>query len=79
MSATEILEQARTLPADELRKLAEDIQELKKTTLRRSTNSRTPPMRKPLAWPDAEARRRRIFGDRVLPNLVLESRDEEEY
>lgn len=27
-------------------------------------------------WPDVEARAKRIFGDRVLPNLVLTEREE---
>ena len=30
-----------------------------------------------LSLPDKGARRRRIFGDRVLPNLVLEAREQE--
>jgi hypothetical protein len=30
---------------------------------------------KRLKLPDQAARRRRIFGDRVLPNLVLEARE----
>ncbi len=29
---------------------------------------------KPRKWPDFEARAREIFGDRVLPNVVLEDR-----
>jgi hypothetical protein len=29
---------------------------------------------KPGKWPDFEARAREIFGDRVLPNVVLEDR-----
>lgn len=28
-------------------------------------------------WPDVEARTKRIFGDRVFPNLVLLERQEE--
>jgi antitoxin (DNA-binding transcriptional repressor) of toxin-antitoxin stability system len=28
----------------------------------------------PVQWPDFEARAREIFGDRVLPNVVLEDR-----
>jgi hypothetical protein len=31
---------------------------------------------KRVAWPDVEARAKRIFGDRVLPNLVLLEREE---
>jgi antitoxin (DNA-binding transcriptional repressor) of toxin-antitoxin stability system len=29
---------------------------------------------KPAEWPDFEARAREIFGDRILPNVVLEDR-----
>ncbi len=29
---------------------------------------------KPVEWPDFEARAKKIFGDRVLPNVVLEDR-----
>lgn len=38
---------------------------------------RTTPAAAPLPLPDQGARRRRIFGDRVLPNLVLEAREQE--
>ena len=31
---------------------------------------------KRVKWPDIEARARRTFGERVLPNLVLLERDE---
>jgi hypothetical protein len=37
----------------------------------------SPPAAAPLPLPDQAARRRRIFGDRVLPNLVLEARESE--
>ncbi|MGD0514302.1 MAG: hypothetical protein ABSA29_13470 [Terriglobales bacterium] len=30
--------------------------------------------RKAAKWPDFEARAKKIFGDRVLPNVVLEDR-----
>jgi len=29
---------------------------------------------KPVEWPDFEARAKEIFGDRVLPNAILEDR-----
>ena len=29
---------------------------------------------KPVKWPDFEARAKKIFGDRILPNVVLEDR-----
>lgn len=28
----------------------------------------------PVKWPDFEARAKKIFGDRILPNVVLEDR-----
>ncbi len=30
--------------------------------------------KKPVKWPDFEARAREVLGDRVLPNVVLEDR-----
>jgi hypothetical protein len=29
---------------------------------------------RPAKWPDFEARAKKIFGDRILPNVVLEDR-----
>lgn len=29
---------------------------------------------KPVEWPDFEARARKIFGNRILPNAILEDR-----
>jgi hypothetical protein len=41
---------------------------------------RPPAARKrPVRWPDAAARRRKVFGHKVLPNLVLLAREEERY
>jgi len=33
----------------------------------------------PVAQPDYSARRRRIFGDKVIPNMVLAARSEERW
>ena len=30
--------------------------------------------KKPAEWPDFAARRKAIFGDRILPNVILEDR-----
>ena len=73
MSARELLEQAKSLPTHELRKFLAGVRALEEAA------AQPKPARKPLKWPDIEARQKRIFGDRVLPNLVLEARDEEEY
>lgn len=33
-----------------------------------------PEEKRPVQWPDFEARRKKIFGDRILPNVVIEDR-----
>jgi antitoxin (DNA-binding transcriptional repressor) of toxin-antitoxin stability system len=30
--------------------------------------------KKQIEWPDFEARRKKIFGDRIFPNVILEDR-----
>ena len=78
MSARELLEQVKALPPREMRKLFSGIHAIEKAVAKpKVTRKKT--VAKPLKWPDAAARRRRIFGDKVLPNLVLEARDEEEH
>jgi antitoxin (DNA-binding transcriptional repressor) of toxin-antitoxin stability system len=38
------------------------------------------PAKEPVEWPDFEARRRKIFGDRVFEkNAVLEAREDSRY
>ncbi len=34
---------------------------------------------RPAEWPDFAARRKKIFGNRVLPNLVIEERERSRY
>jgi hypothetical protein len=75
MSANELLEKVRALPLRERRKFFQGIRELEEGVAARQT----PIRRKPVCWPDGTARRRRIFGDRVLPNLVLLAREEERF
>jgi antitoxin (DNA-binding transcriptional repressor) of toxin-antitoxin stability system len=33
-----------------------------------------PSSAKPAKWPDFEARRKALFGDRIFPNVILEDR-----
>ncbi|MBM3839314.1 MAG: hypothetical protein FJ398_15370 [Verrucomicrobia bacterium] len=73
MSANELLEKVKSLPARERRKFLAGVHELEESL----QGSRW--RKKPVRWPDAAARRRRIFGDKVLPNLVLLAREEERY
>jgi len=65
----------RSLPLRERRKFFVGIHELEEGLALRHA----PLRKKPVGWPDAAARRRKIFGDRVLPNLVLLARKEERF
>ena len=67
----ELLEQVKALPAREREKLFLAILALEGEVPVQS-KSRTGRVK----WPDVEARAQRIFGDRVLPNLVLLEREE---
>jgi hypothetical protein len=70
MSTAELVEQVKALPARERRRLVEIILRLEED----STATPTSPRR--FKWPDIEARAKRIFGNRTLPNLVLMGREE---
>jgi hypothetical protein len=72
MKAVEVLKQIKALPTREREKLFLAILALE-------DEYRAPPSTgtaKRVKWPDVEARARHIFGDRVLPNLVLLEREE---
>jgi hypothetical protein len=70
MSAVELLKQVKALPIRERQKFLLAVLTLEE-------DGTTQPKRKQsVKWPDVEARAKRIFGDRVLPNLVLLERDE---
>jgi hypothetical protein len=75
MSAIELLEKVKTLPPRERRRFFEGVHDLE------SVICLQPPLRpkRPVRWPDASARRRKIFGDKVLPDLVLLAREQERY
>ena len=75
MGANEVLEYVKTLPPRERRKLFAGVHELE-TALEVGPAAG---LGRPIRWPDAAARRRRICGDKVLPNLVLLARDEGPY
>ena len=70
MSTAELVEQVKALPARECHKVVELILELEEDP----TATPTSPRR--IKWPDIEARAKRIFGNRTLPNLVLMEREE---
>jgi len=75
MSANEVLEQVKALPPRERRRFFESVHELEGAIC----PPPPPPRKRPIRWPDAASRRRRIFGDKVLPNLVLLAREQERY
>jgi hypothetical protein len=71
MSAIELLKHVKALPPNERRKFV-----LAVLTLEEETASQAKTKGKRVKWPDVEARARRIFGERVLPNLVLLERED---
>lgn len=75
MSANEILEYVKALPPRERRKFFEGVHDLE-TALEGDLLARR---KRPIRWPDAAARRRRISGDKLLRNLVLLAREQERY
>jgi len=72
MRAADLLDQVRALPSRERRRFLTAVRKLEG-----KQSVKAPGSDKPVTWPDVEARAKRIFGDRVLPNLVLVERDEE--
>ena len=75
LSANELLEKVRCLPLRERRKFFLGIHELEDVFELHPQA----PRKKPIRWPDAAGRRRKIFGGRVLPNLVMLARKEERF
>jgi hypothetical protein len=71
MSAIELFKEVKALPPRERQKLVLAI-----LTLEEEAVSQAKSKAKRVRWPDVEARARRIFGERVLPNLVLSEREE---
>ena len=67
-----MLAQVKALSPRERRKFVAGLRELGTATGVRPAARRDVRVR----WPDRTARRRRILGDKVLPNLVLLAREE---
>jgi hypothetical protein len=72
MSAVELLRKVKSLSAREREKFV-----LAVLNLDEMKHASRHPRAKRLKWPDVEARARRIFGRRTLPNLVLLEREDE--
>ena len=71
MSAVELLEQVKSLPAREREKILWTV-----LTLEEKPAAHPKEMAKRVKWPDVAARAKRIFGERTLPNLVLLERED---
>lgn len=71
MSTGELIKQVKALPPRERRKLLSAVLALEEDqSARLATNTKL------VKWPDVEARAKRIFGNRVLPTLILLEREE---
>ena len=71
MCAGELLRQVEALPARERERFVLALLRLEAKPCGAKWKSRR------VKWPDIEARTKRIFGERVFPNLVLMDRQEE--
>jgi hypothetical protein len=71
MSVDELLKQVQALPPRQRQKFVRAV-----LALEEEVPARTPKITRRVKWPNVEARAKRIFGDRVLPNLILLEREE---
>ena len=74
MSAGELLKQVKALTLRERQKFLRAVLALEEEDLARPAATA-----KRVKWPDVDARARRIFGNRITPNLVLLEREEETF
>lgn len=80
MSARDLLRKFKSLPEHEQQEFASEFRDWEKQSRARvekaqkATGTETP-----VQWPDVSERQKKIFGDRVLPNLVLQAREEERF
>ena len=74
MSANELIKQVKALPPRERRKVLSAMLALEE-------DGKDQPVQKAkrVKWPNLESRARRIFDNRVQPNLVLLEREEEAF
>lgn len=70
MSATELLEQLKALPPEERAAFVRHFEQWQA-----HDGGKTPPAK--VQWPDPRSRHQRIFGEKVIPNMVLVGREEE--
>jgi hypothetical protein len=73
MSAAELFEEAKRLSVEERERLIQSLLDMDLGEEARAISDRK------VDWSGTFARAKRIFGDRVLPNLVLEERESYNY
>lgn len=71
MSTGELIKQVKALPPRERQKFLSAA-----LALEEDKSTRLTPNTKRVKWPDVEVRAKRIFGNRVVPNLILLEREE---
>jgi hypothetical protein len=74
MSTGELIKQVKALPPRERRKFLSAV-----LALEEGQSARLATSAKRVKWPDVEARAKRIFGNRILPNLVMLEREQEAF
>lgn len=79
MSANELLKHLKALPARERKKFFRAVQELEVDEALEAPPVRGKKAEPRVEWPDVLERAKKIFGDRVLPNMVLLEREESPY
>jgi hypothetical protein len=72
MSARELLHHVKAMTSRQRQEFVQAVLALEEAAL-----AMRPSRGRRVKWPDVEARARRIFGKRTLPNLVLLEREEE--
>jgi len=71
MSVDELLNQVQALPPRQRQKFVRAV-----LALEAEAPARPPKIMRRVKWPNVEARAKQIFGNRVLPNLILLEREE---
>jgi hypothetical protein len=71
VSALDLLDEAKALPARERKRL---LLALLKLDTQKLHSDHKPGQ---VNWPDVEARAKSVFGERIFPNVVLLERQEE--
>jgi hypothetical protein len=74
MTASDVVKQVRAMPRREREKVLRAILAMEERDSATGQGNE-----KQVKWPDIEARARRIFGNRTVPNLVLLEREEETF